>query len=117
MRKQRTAQLVSRLAFARVHELTLAGTSFDLHVMAGYRFLMRYYTPGDDIYFFGFSRGAYTARFLAEMLDHVGLLSVSASYNLPQHSFPNQLLIGWQRRNVPICVEVSSLNLLWSTPC
>ncbi|KAH9860806.1 hypothetical protein J1614_012139 [Plenodomus biglobosus] len=51
------------------------GTSFDQHVMAGYRFLMRYYTPGDDIYFFGFSRGAYTARFLAEMLDHVGLLS------------------------------------------
>jgi uncharacterized protein (DUF2235 family) len=39
---------------------------------------MRYYTPGDDIYFFGFSRGAYTARFLAEMLDHVGLLSVSS---------------------------------------
>ena len=29
----------------------------------------------DDIYFFGFSRGAYVARFLAEMLDHVGLLS------------------------------------------
>ncbi|EUC45738.1 hypothetical protein COCMIDRAFT_5070 [Bipolaris oryzae ATCC 44560] len=51
------------------------GTSFDMHVMAGYKFLMRYYTPGDDIYFFGFSRGAYTARFLAEMLDHVGLLS------------------------------------------
>lgn len=37
--------------------------------------MMRYYTPEDDIYFFGFSRGAYTARFLAEMLDHVGLLS------------------------------------------
>ena len=27
-----------------------------------------------DIYFFGFSRGAYIARFLAEMLDYVGLL-------------------------------------------
>ena len=26
--------------------------------------------------FSGFSRGAYVARFLAEMLDHVGLLSV-----------------------------------------
>ena len=36
---------------------------------------MRYYQTGDDIYFFGFSRGAYIARFLAEMLDHVGLLS------------------------------------------
>ena len=51
------------------------GTSFAQHVMGGYQFLMRYYTSGDDIYFFGFSRGAYTARFLAEMLDHVGLLS------------------------------------------
>lgn len=39
------------------------------------QFLMRYYIPGDDIYLFGFSRGAYTARFLAEMLDHIGLLS------------------------------------------
>ena len=37
--------------------------------------MMRYYNVGDDIYLFGFSRGAYTARFLAEMLDHVGLLS------------------------------------------
>jgi uncharacterized protein (DUF2235 family) len=36
---------------------------------------MRYYNVGDDIFLFGFSRGAYTARFLAEMLDHVGLLS------------------------------------------
>jgi uncharacterized protein (DUF2235 family) len=47
--------------------------------MGGYKFLMRYYNPGDDIYLFGFSRGAYTARFLAEMLDHVGLLSVSVT--------------------------------------
>lgn len=29
------------------------GTSFGEHVMAGYKFLMRYYTAGDDIYFFG----------------------------------------------------------------
>jgi uncharacterized protein (DUF2235 family) len=36
---------------------------------------MRYYNVGDDIFLFGFSRGAYTARFLAEMLDHIGLLS------------------------------------------
>jgi uncharacterized protein (DUF2235 family) len=51
------------------------GTSFADHVMGGYKFLMRYYTPGDDIYLFGFSRGAYTARFLSEMMDWVGLLS------------------------------------------
>ncbi|KAH6670319.1 hypothetical protein F5X68DRAFT_248936 [Plectosphaerella plurivora] len=51
------------------------GSSFDQHVVGGYRFLMRYYNPGDEIYMFGFSRGAYVARFLAEMLDHVGLLA------------------------------------------
>ncbi|KAI9665812.1 MAG: hypothetical protein M1821_003746 [Bathelium mastoideum] len=36
---------------------------------------MRYYVEGDLIYIFGFSRGAYTARFLAEMLCSIGLLS------------------------------------------
>ncbi|KAK1148092.1 hypothetical protein N8T08_010730 [Aspergillus melleus] len=51
-----------------------AGTTFDEHVIDGYRFLMRFYYSGDDIYIFGFSRGAYVARMLAEMLDHVGLL-------------------------------------------
>ena len=35
---------------------------------------MRFYSPGDEIYMFGFSRGAYVARFLAEMLDYIGLL-------------------------------------------
>ncbi|KAL7274817.1 hypothetical protein RUND412_002271 [Rhizina undulata] len=54
---------------------TAIGTSFDQHVIGGYKFLMKHYSPGDDIYLFGFSRGAYTARFLAEMLDHVGLVS------------------------------------------
>ncbi|KAL8631063.1 hypothetical protein Q9189_003258 [Teloschistes chrysophthalmus] len=50
------------------------GSSFDAHVMGGYKFLMRCYQD-DDIFIFGFSRGAYVARFLADMLDHVGLLS------------------------------------------
>lgn len=37
---------------------------------------MQAYTSDEDIFFFGFSRGAYVARFLAEMIDHVGLLGV-----------------------------------------
>ncbi|GAA5852272.1 hypothetical protein JCM8547_006720 [Rhodosporidiobolus lusitaniae] len=44
------------------------------HVQKGYRFVMEHYEPGDKIYLFGFSRGAYTARALACMLDEVGLL-------------------------------------------
>lgn len=43
--------------------------------MGAYRYLMKFCTSEDDLYLFGFSRGAYTARFLAEMLDHIGLIS------------------------------------------
>jgi len=49
------------------------GHSFEQHLMGGYRFLMRHYRSGCKIYIFGFSRGAYTARFLNEMIDFVGL--------------------------------------------
>ena len=51
------------------------GTSFDHHVIAGYRFIMRYHQDHDKIFIFGFSRGAFTARFLARMISTVGLLS------------------------------------------
>lgn len=54
---------------------SMLGLSFHDHIIAGYTFIMRYYKTGDDIYIFGFSRGAYSARFLAEMLKNVGLLS------------------------------------------
>lgn len=49
----------------------------DEHIQAGYRFLMNNYREGDKIIIFGFSRGAYTARCLAGMLDKVGLLPKS----------------------------------------
>ncbi len=56
---------------------------------------MRYYSPGDDIYMFGFSRGAYTARFLAEMLDHVGLV---AQGNEEMVLFAWKTFSNWQQR-------------------
>ena len=36
---------------------------------------MRYHNEGDKIFMFGFSRGAFTARFLARMISTIGLLS------------------------------------------
>ena len=63
-------------------DLALA-TSFDSHVIAGYRFIMRHYKPGDRIYVFGFSRGAFTARFLSRMISHVGLLSMGNEELVP----------------------------------
>ncbi|KAI0970917.1 hypothetical protein F4678DRAFT_462050 [Xylaria arbuscula] len=50
------------------------GNTFDAHVMAGYRFLMKFYDTDAKIYLFGFSRGAFTAKFLARMVNTVGLL-------------------------------------------
>ncbi|CAF9906970.1 MAG: hypothetical protein ALECFALPRED_003031 [Alectoria fallacina] len=70
------------------------GTSFDLHVMGAYKFLMQCYED-DDIFFFGFSRGAYVARFLAEMLDHVGLLSAG---NEEMIRFAWKAFARWQQR-------------------
>lgn len=71
------------------------GPAFADHVIGGYRFLIRYYSPGDDIYFFGFSRGVYTARFLTEMLDHVGLLSAG---NEELSRFAWKTFSKWQAR-------------------
>lgn len=53
------------------------------HVTSAYRYLMRYYQPGDQIFVFGFSRGAYTARALAAMLHKVGLLTSGNEELLP----------------------------------
>ena len=59
------------------------GTTFDQHVIAGYRFIMRYYNDGDQISIFGFSRGAFTARFLARMISEIGLLSMGNEEMVP----------------------------------
>lgn len=45
------------------------------NVIASYRFLAQNYEPDDEIFIFGFSRGAYTARSLAGMVAKVGLLT------------------------------------------
>ena len=50
------------------------GTGLQRNVGEAYRFLMKVYRPGDKVYIFGFSRGAYTARSLAGMLSRCGLL-------------------------------------------
>jgi uncharacterized protein (DUF2235 family) len=39
-----------------------------------YRFLIFNYTPGDEIYTFGFSRGAYTARSFVGLINTCGIL-------------------------------------------
>ena len=51
------------------------GYGFSDNVADAYQFLMQTFEPGDQLYVFGFSRGAYTARALCGMLHIVGLLT------------------------------------------
>lgn len=51
------------------------GHGLDENVKDGYRFLGNNYEDGDEIYLFGFSRGAFTARSLAGFIGCSGLLT------------------------------------------
>ncbi len=52
----------------------LTGEGIDKNIMDCYRFLVHNYEPGDKLYFFGFSRGAYTVRSLGGFIRNCGLL-------------------------------------------
>lgn len=50
------------------------GEGLNKNIKDGYQFLMSNYNEGDRIYIFGFSRGAYTARAIAGLIQLLGLL-------------------------------------------
>jgi uncharacterized protein (DUF2235 family) len=50
------------------------GDGLDANIIDGYRWLVQRYRPGDEVYIFGFSRGAYTARSLVGLIRNCGLL-------------------------------------------
>ncbi len=59
------------------------GAGLKHNVAQAYQYLMQHWRPGDAIYIFGFSRGAYTARALAGMLLRPGLLRPGSENLLP----------------------------------
>lgn len=52
-----------------------SGEGLTENMIDGYRFLANNYVDGDEIYVFGFSRGAYTARSLVGFIGLAGLIS------------------------------------------
>jgi uncharacterized protein (DUF2235 family) len=52
-----------------------SGAGLTGNMIDGYRFLANNYEHGDEIYVFGFSRGAYTARSLVGFIGLAGLIS------------------------------------------
>ncbi|HEV8392594.1 MAG TPA: DUF2235 domain-containing protein, partial [Dongiaceae bacterium] len=53
------------------------GLGLDRNIQSAYNWLCRNYQPGDTIYLFGFSRGAYTVRSLGGLTTRCGLLDLS----------------------------------------
>ncbi|MDK9708531.1 MAG: DUF2235 domain-containing protein [Desulforhopalus sp.] len=51
------------------------GEGASLNIRQAYRFLVNTYDPGDEIYIFGFSRGAFTARSLNGFIEFAGILN------------------------------------------
>lgn len=50
------------------------GASLGEKVEEAYAFIAQNYHPGDEIFLFGFSRGAYTARMVASFIGKIGIL-------------------------------------------
>jgi uncharacterized protein (DUF2235 family) len=60
------------------------GYGLSENVRLGYRWLMEHYNPGDEIFVFGFSRGAFTARSLTGLIARCGLLKPDAPMSFMQ---------------------------------
>ncbi|KAJ8521316.1 hypothetical protein ONZ45_g1998 [Pleurotus djamor] len=62
---------------------TAIAWNFENIVHAAYKWLSENYQPGDRIFLFGFSRGAYQARVIAGMIEKVGLIHKGNDRQIP----------------------------------
>lgn len=70
------------------------------NVIEAYRHLVFLHEPGDEVYVFGFSRGAYTARSLVGFIRFTGLLSRSALHHIPEavERYSQRMILTPERR-------------------
>ncbi len=61
-----------------------AGLGIMKNIQDAYRFIVQNYQPGDEIFLFGFSRGAYTVRCLCGMLNNCGVLTRKNAQLIPE---------------------------------
>ncbi|MCB1122288.1 MAG: DUF2235 domain-containing protein [Verrucomicrobiae bacterium] len=66
---------------SRIHGIL--GLGLDENIIDAYTFLSLNYVEGDEVFLFGFSRGAYTARSLAGLIYKSGLVSRAHMRKIP----------------------------------
>lgn len=83
------------------------GAGLEKNVMDGYRFLVHNYEKGDEIYLFGFSRGAYTVRSLSGLLNNCNILKGTESnrieeafelYKNPDYIPMDDYTVNWRKK-------------------
>ncbi|MBR0962488.1 DUF2235 domain-containing protein [Tardiphaga sp. 538_B7_N1_4] len=80
------------------------GYGLDDNVLAAYEFLVSQYEEGDNIFLFGFSRGAYTVRVLAALVHKIGVLAPQ------QRNLAGAALTAYKQLNAAAESRASALN-------
>jgi uncharacterized protein (DUF2235 family) len=62
----------------------IAGYGVDDEIIAAYTWLIQHFDDGDEIFIFGFSRGAYTARSLSGLICKCGIMKLGAPLSIEQ---------------------------------
>jgi uncharacterized protein (DUF2235 family) len=71
------------------------GSGISENILQAYRFIIQNYVPGDELFFFGFSRGAFTVRSIAGLIRNSGILQLKyidkteQAYNLYRSRYPS----------------------------
>ena len=76
------------------------GRGIDTAITSAYEWLIDNYDDGDEIFVFGFSRGAYTARSLSGLVSECGLLQRGAPLGV------NQLYSRYRIKDAPTLREL-----------
>ena len=76
-------------AWRELPELAM-GVGLERQICAAYAWLAKEWRPGNPLFFFGYSRGAFAVRSLVGMISHVGLLK-------PAHASPANIQKAWER--------------------
>src|SRR5258707_3335845 len=90
------------------------GYGLDDEIIRAYEWLIEHYNTGDELFIFGFSRGAYTARSLSGLILKFGLLLPGAPLSISQ--LYSRYRLGGQARTIRTLLEKqksgeSSFNL------
>lgn len=82
------------------------GYGLSLNIRQGYKFLIDNYEPSDEIYVYGFSRGAYTARSMVGLIRNSGLLDKNKILEMQtggEEKYPS-----WQRPSMDVFRRMSA---------